>query len=176
MAKSNSIITVTPDAEGKALAFMVNVGTDEHPQHVHMTLDLARLSPHNREYAVLHGMKARIVDSAALPFNKLENRYPTALEKADAMRRLVDHYNSGSDSWTLHTAARDDGGGLLFRALMAERPERDAEKLRAKLKEMSAAQKRAMLDSDRLLDIVRKLRAEMVKEIDQDKLFEGLDD
>ena len=59
---------------------------------------------------------------------------------------------------------------------MAERPERDAEKLRAKLKEMSAAQKRAMLDSDRLLDIVRKLRAEMVKEIDQDKLFEGLDD
>ena len=42
MAKSNSIITVTPDAEGKALAFMVNVGTDEHPQHVHMTLDLAR--------------------------------------------------------------------------------------------------------------------------------------
>lgn len=94
--KSNSVITHTL-ADGVVTFTVRDAGE--------LRLNLASLSPEVRERALVHGMVQRVSDAAAIPFNKEEGRYATPQEKFEAMRALVEHYESGTTEW-----ARKGGG------------------------------------------------------------------
>lgn len=64
-------------------------------------LDISRLSGAVMTRAAIHGLKQRCGDKAAL------GQEASAQAKFDAVRAMVDHYNSGTEEWNL---SRQGGG------------------------------------------------------------------
>jgi hypothetical protein len=108
--RNGSVVTVT--AEGSVLTFAV---TGMEP----LVLDTATMAASVRERAVLHGMKQRIVDTAALSRDPATGASASPAEKHAAMAVLVAHYASGSDEWGIGRAAGEPraAGGLTLQAL-----------------------------------------------------------
>lgn len=136
-------------------------------------------------YAAVHGMKQRIVDKAAIGFLKEQNRYAGAKEKYEAMKELVEYYNAGATEWDMVGGISE--GSMLFRALMREKPDRKPERIKEWMKQQDEAAKKGgdgapkkgwrkdLLESDRLIEIVRAIRKEDGKAIDADKMLDALD-
>lgn len=78
------------------------------------------LSEANRAYAILHGMKQRIVDAAAIARDTTTGLAATPAEKYEAMRELVAHYMSGAEAWSptrTGGGAKGGDGGVTLRAM-----------------------------------------------------------
>ena len=149
-AKSNSVITTR--IEGSRIFFTV-LGAGE------LVLDMSKMHEAMRMQACGHGMIQRVSDGAAIPCDPETGLPATPQEKFDAMKRLVDHYESGTDQWRLVVAAGERSGGLLFEALRRERPDADAETLRTFIKGLSKADQAALLASEELAPHVTAIRA-----------------
>jgi hypothetical protein len=68
-------------------------------------LDTAKVTPANREYAMLHGFAARIGDNAAIT-KSAENGYRvTEAMRREAVLELVEHYQSASVEWNTRSSA-----------------------------------------------------------------------
>ena len=114
MAKANSIISVKIDVVAQTLT--ITTKGIENP----IVLAMKDVSPENATYAMLHGFKQRVVDAAAISRDESNGQPATPQEKYDAMKRMADHYASGSKEWSI----RESGGstvdtGLTIRALAA---------------------------------------------------------
>lgn len=84
-----------------------------------LVIDPAKLSPEVTAYAILHGMKQRIVDAAAIARDEATGVTATPTDKFNAMNELVLHYMSGSPDWSLTRSGGEarESGGLVLRAL-----------------------------------------------------------
>lgn len=164
-AKANSVITSRLTEGGGALIFTVrDVGE--------LTLELGRIAQANRQRAEVHGWVQRISDAAALPFNKEEGRYATALEKFEAMRGLVEHYHGGGAEWS--RKAQANGGprvtseDLLILRAVAEVQGCEVATMRERVKAMAEKRgvtQRAYLGaiaakSEAVRAVVERMRAE----------------
>ncbi len=130
--------------------------------------DMKRMNDALIVEAALEGCNHSIGDAGALPFGS------TLKQKFDAMRERADWLMSGASEWV---SGRSEGEGtMLFAALMLQNPKRDAAKVRAKLKEWTAAKRNAMLVDPSLIEFVAKVRAERGKEVDTSELFAELDE
>lgn len=110
-AKSNSVITHNVSEDTFITFNVLGVGS--------LTLDTTNLSNECRNRAMIHGMIQRISDAAAISRDTETGQPATAQEKFDAMKRLVDHYESGTAEWSRVAAAGEGkSGGLLARALV----------------------------------------------------------
>ena len=165
--KSNSIITHEVTADG--IVFNV-LGAGA------ITLDLRQVNPVITQRAMFHGLIQRVSDAAALSRDTATGLPATPAEKFEEIRALVEHYNSGTVEWSLKRAGggADSSGGLLVRALLECFPNKGVERIREYLKGLTAAQKTALSDSDRVKPIIDRMRAEVVKHIDAEELIAGL--
>lgn len=106
--KANTIVTHRVVREN-VLGFTV-IGYPE------IEMDLTKVHEDNRAYAEYHGWAQRVPDKAAIGQADKDGRIRAVSErnrlKYDAMRRIVDHYQSGSADWTMRAAASGDRGGL----------------------------------------------------------------
>lgn len=100
--KGESVIGTTVTEDGRLF-----VGVKGFPE---MFVDMARLSEEQKKMALINGMRQRLMDAAALKFNKEENRFPTPEEKHAAMRRLFDHYMGDATAWELERSASGPRG------------------------------------------------------------------
>jgi hypothetical protein len=160
----------SPDLAKQTLTFTVP-GVSET-----LTLDLTRVSDACRTYAVYHGFGQRIGDAAALERAQRGGKSASAQEKWNALKVLVDHYNSGAESWS---PKRSESVGsdelLLARALQIVYPEKDAEHIRAKVSGMNKMQRTALMTQHaEIRAAVELIQAEQVKDIDVESLLEGL--
>ena len=96
--RAGSVITTAID--GDAMVFAVT-GVGE------LRLNTLMLNAEVKQRALLHGMKQRIIDSAAIPCDNITGKPATPQQKYEAMRALVEHYNSGTSDWNI---ARGEGG------------------------------------------------------------------
>ena len=129
-AKSNSVITAQPTEDGGHITFKV-LGVGD------IMLSVSKLSPAVLTRARTHGLVQRISDAAAIPFNKEENRYATAQEKYEAMRALVEHYETGTEEWARNRVAggaRVDGETALILRAVAEHQGVTPEDMRERVK------------------------------------------
>jgi len=111
MARANSIITTAINAD--TITFTV-AGAGE------LKLDLHNISSDVATRAMHHGLIQRISDAAALSRNPENGQPASPADKLEAMRRLVDHYNTGSAEWGIRAPAAERGeGGLTLRAVAA---------------------------------------------------------
>lgn len=78
-----------------------------------------KMSAECRAYAMGHGIDQRVCDAAALSRDTSTGKSATPQEKFEAMRRIVDHLNSGSTDWAIRVAASaGPDAGLTLLAMM----------------------------------------------------------
>ena len=135
------------------------------------------LAPEIQRAAMLHGLKQKLVDAAAISRDTTTGRAATIATKYDAVREIFDRITGENPSWNKPRAGGAGGqGGLLARAI-ARFKNVPVEQAKAYLDRLTDAQKQALRVDPRIATIINELRAENAKPagIDTDALLGGLD-
>lgn len=130
-----------------------------------------------QQYALMHGLKQKLVDAAAISRNPETGRPATVEDKYQAVKTVYDRLLAGA--WN---ATREGGGatgGLLLQALVRMYAGRKTpDELRAFLADKTDAEKTALRKNPRVAQIIEEIRAETGKaaSIDTDGLLGELED
>ena len=139
------------------------------------------LNPEIQRAALLHGLKQKLVDAAAISRDTTTGRAATIATKFDAVREIFDRITGAggeTPSWNKPRAGGAGGqGGLLARAIALYKGVEVAA-AKAYLDRLTDAQKQALRVDPRIATIINELRMESAKPagIDTDALLGGLDD
>ena len=137
------------------------------------------LAPEIQRAAMLHGLKQKLVDAAAISRDTATGRAATIATKYDAVREIFDRItHATAPSWNKsRTGGAGGQGGLLARAI-ARYKSVPVEQAKAYLERLTDAQKQALRVDPRIATIINELRAESAKPagIDTDALLGGLGD
>ena len=135
------------------------------------------LNPEIQRMAMLHGLKQKLVDAAAISRDTATGRAATIITKYDAVREIFDRITGENPSWNKPRAGGAGGqGGLLARAI-ARYKSVSVEQAKAYLDRLTDAQKQALRVDPRIAAVINELRLESAKPagIDTDALLGGLD-
>lgn len=175
--KSNS--TITHSVIGNVVRFQVRgkPTSADAPGPVldTMELDLSAVHESHHRRAELHGWIQRISDAAAIS-RVVEGGVEmaaTPMHKAARMRRLIEHYMSGSADWSPMRERSGIGSdeALLARVMAEAYPDRSEEQVRSYVAARTAAERRALLESAKLKPIADRMRAERTQDIDAEALL-----
>ena len=139
------------------------------------------LNPEIQRAALLHGLKQKLVDAAAISRDTTTGRAATIVTKFNAVREIFDRITGAggeTPSWNKPRAGGAGGqGGLLARAI-ARYKGVEVSAAKAYLDRLTDAQKQALRVDPRIATIINELRMESAKPagIDTDALLGGLDD
>lgn len=166
--KSNSVVTTLVNEDIGEIVFNVrDAGT--------LTLHVERLSNENRGYAEIHGLIQRVSDGAALSRNRQTGKPASPADKLAAMQEIVTHLESGSKEWRLAGTARGLGDySILVQALVAHTG-KSQDAIRAYLEKKTTSEQRTILNSEKILPIANRIRAEAAKNVDTDELLADFD-
>lgn len=165
--KRNATITATITGNQLTLSFANGETLMIHGDALHTDV---------QQYALMHGLKQKLVDAAAISRNPETGRAATVEDKFQAVKTVYDRLLTGS--WN---AIREGGtatGGLLLQALCRMYDGRKtADELKAFLADKSDAEKTALRKNPRVAAIIEDIRAEQGKtaNIDTDELLGELE-
>lgn len=125
-----------------------------------LSITASGLLPEIRHEAVMHGLKQKIGDAAAIGRNPETGRSATLADKRAAMRAVIERLQAGS--WN---AGRGEGGapagGLLFTALVRMYAGKKAEEdIHEFLAGKDDKQKAALRKNPRVAEIIEQIKAE----------------
>lgn len=110
-------------------------------------------------HALMHGLKQKLVDAAAIARNPDTGRSATVEDKYEAVKTVYDRLLTG-----LWNAPRGEGGtgtgGLLFRALVRMYPSKTPAALREFLAGKTASEQAALRKNPRVAAIIEEIKAE----------------
>lgn len=138
------------------------------------------LNPEIQRAAMLHGLKQKLVDAAAISRDTATGRAATIATKYEAVREVFDRITGAGGAWPSWNKPRAGGaggqGGLLARAI-ARYKSVEVSAAKAYLDRLTDAQKQALRVDPRIATIINELRLESAKPagIDTDALLGGLD-
>ena len=138
------------------------------------------LAPEIQRAALIHGLKQKLVDAAAISRDTATGRAATISTKYDAVREIFDRITGAggeAPSWNKPRAGGAGGqGGLLARAI-ARYKSVEVSAAKAYLDRLTDAQTQALRVDPRIATIINELRLESAKPagIDTDALLGGLD-
>ena len=138
------------------------------------------LNPEIQRAAMLHGLKQKLVDAAAISRDTATGRAATITTKFEAVKEVFDRITGvggEAPSWNKPRAGGAGGaGGLLARAI-ARYKSVPVEAAKAYLERLTDAQKQALRVDPRIAAVINELRLESAKPagIDTDALLGGLD-
>jgi hypothetical protein len=183
--KANSVVTtrLNEGETGKSISFIVKgaLGVNEEgkPLDGELVLVLGDVSEKNRERAMLHGFVQKVSDAAAISRNTETGKSATPGEKLSAMRKVVEHFMSGSDEWNMKREGGERGPSaelvLLTAALCEHYPSKSAEALGKWAKARSAQERAALMNEPAIKVIVDRLRVEQAKSVDTGKMLGELE-
>jgi hypothetical protein len=126
--------------------------------------------------AVMHGLKQKLVDAAAISRNPDTGLSATIADKFDAVRTVYDRLIGGE--WNAIRVGGGNSGGLLYRALVRLYGERKTpEQLKEYLNSKTDAEKAALRKNPKIAAIIVEIQAENADDsIDSDELLAGLED
>lgn len=140
-----------------------------------LSLHVSQIGVEVAAYALMHGLKQKLVDAAAISRNPDTGRSATIDDKYNAVREVFDRLLSGQWNKT-----RDGGagtkGGLLFRALCIMYADKSPEAIRAFLDKKTAAEKTALRNTAKIAAIIATFKEELTDGIDADELLGELND
>jgi hypothetical protein len=137
------------------------------------------LSEEVRGQALLHGLKQKLVDAAAISRNPETGRSATVEDKYNAVREVYTRLLSGE--WSKRREGSGGAnGGLLFAALVRlYAGKKSPDEIRAFLEKMTDAEQAALRASSRVAPIIADIRAERdaakVGKINGDALLDKLE-
>lgn len=121
------------------------------------TLDIDALSLNEdiRNAALLHGLKQKLVDAAAIGRDTETGRSATLSDKYEAVREVYDRITGPVGTWNKIRAAGDgvQSGGLLVRAIM-QLSGKAREEVVAQLDAMSKEQRTALRANKRVAEVI----------------------
>jgi hypothetical protein len=127
-----------------------------------------RVHADNQAYAMMHGFKQRVIDTAAVEKTDEHGKLiPDELRDATQwanITTMVEHLESGNPNWSVREAGSGGDGGLLVKAMV--RAGATLERATETVKGMTRAQQNAALTHEKLRDHVADIRAEMGKGVD----------
>ena len=148
------------------------------------TLSTRDLSPEILSQALLHGLKQKLVDAAAIARNVDTGASATTADKKEAVMEI--HARLLEGAWNKGRAAGDGTSGkgsILLLALQRLQPNRDAAELAEWLKARTDAERAALAKNAKILPHVQAIQAERAERaaaaakkagIDSDELLNGL--
>lgn len=166
--KRAAAITATIDGQALTLTFA-------NGQELKLRADA--LNTDIQQHAIMHGLKQKLVDAAAISRNTETGRPATVEDKYQAVRTVYDRLLAGA--WNATREGACAGGGLLLQALCRMYAGRKTpDELRAFLADKSDAEKTALRKNPRVAEIIEAIRMETGKaaNIDTDGLLGELDD
>lgn len=86
-----------------------------------MTFNPALVAQANRSHAELHGWEQRLRDSMAIEKDNYPDKKVPLADRKAALRRLLDHYQSGATEWNMPQAARNTAPDAAMVALAISR-------------------------------------------------------
>lgn len=140
-----------------------------------LTILATDLTPEIRAHAMMHGLKQKLVDAAAISRNPENGRAASIEDKYNAVKTVLDRLTI-EGAWN---AVREGGGtgagGMLAEALRRLYPGRD---ITAFLTSKTDAEKAALRKNARVAAVIEEIRAERAKPGDAsgDDLLAELDD
>ena len=127
-----------------------------------LELNSLTLTPAITRAAIMHGLKQKLVDAAAISRNPDTGRSATIEDKYEAVKTVYDRLLSG-----LWNAPRGEGGapsgGYLLQALCRLYPAKSVENLRAFLEGKTDKEKAALRKNPRVAEIIEAIKAENAK-------------
>ena len=165
--KRNATITATIDNSTLSLTF----ANDET-----LTMRVDALNSDVQHYAMMHGLKQKLVDAAAISRNPETGRAASVEDKYQAVKAVFDRLLTGQ--WNAVREGGNGGGGLLLQALCRMYAGRKTpDELKAFLADKSDAEKTALRKNPRVAQIIEDIRAETGKvvNIDTDELLGELE-
>lgn len=137
------------------------------------------LTPEIQRAAMLHGLKQKLVDAAAISRDPTTGRAATIATKYDAVKEVFDRITGDAPSWNKprEGSGGGGGGGLLFRALCRMYAGRQTpEAVRSYLDRLTDKQKQALRVDFRVAKIIEEIRAESDRPtgVNTDALLAGL--
>lgn len=141
-----------------------------------LVLSTSQISGDIGRQAMLHGLKQKLVDAAAISRNPDTGRSATVDDKYNAVREVYDRLLTGQ--WNKNRAeGSGTSGGLLFRALCKMYAAKTPEAIREYLDKRTPDQKTALRKLDKIAAIIETLRAEKpdVAGVDADALLAELE-
>jgi hypothetical protein len=150
---------ITADIFGTTLTLTFSNGAE-------IVLDSAKLSPEMQQQAMLHGLKQKLVDAAAIARNVDTGRSATVEDKYNAVRKVYARLTSDTPAWNEGRGAAGEsvtagGGAILVRALIKMTGKDEAyvkDFLSAKTKEQRAALRK----NPQVLAVIAELQAATV--------------
>lgn len=141
-----------------------------------LTMRADALNSDVQQYAMMHGLKQKLVDAAAISRNPETGRAATVEDKYQAVNVVYNRLLSGQ--WNATREGGGNVGGLLAQALTRMYAGRKtAEDIKAFLAEKTDAEKTALRKNPRVAQIIEEIRAEQGKaaNIDTDELLGELE-
>ena len=148
------------------------------------TLSTRDLSPEILSQALLHGLKQKLVDAAAIARNVDTGASATTADKKEAVMEI--HARLLEGAWNKGRAAGDGSNGkgsILLLALQRLQPNRDAAELAEWLKARTDAERAALAKNAKILPHVQAIQAERAERaaaaakksgVDSDELLNDL--
>jgi len=138
-----------------------------------LTLVPNELSADIRRYAMLHGLKQKLVDAAAISCNPDTGRSATATDKYEAVREVFDRIvNTGE--WNKPREGGGNAGSILFKAVCAVFPNKAPDALREWLAGKTDAEKAALRANAKIAAAIAAINAEKTRDIDSDAMLDEL--
>lgn len=128
-----------------------------------LTLRAADLSPTIVAQAIMHGLKQKLVDAAAISRNTETGRAASVADKFDAVKEVYDRLLAGEWNKRRESGA-GASGGLLFRALCRMYDgKKSADDIKTFLDAKTDAEKAALRKNSKVAAIIEEIRAESAK-------------
>jgi len=161
--KRNAAITATISGHDLALEFA---------NDTRLIVDANALTPEIRHAALMHGLKQKLVDAAAIARNPDTGRSATIDDKFEAVKAVYDRLLAGS--WNaIRTGEGGGSGGLLFRALCRMYDgKKSPSDIRVFLEAKTDAEKAALRKNPKVAAIIESLRAQ--PDVDTDSMLDEL--
>lgn len=167
--------TIAHKVEGNTIVFTVK-GAGE------LKLNMTDVHEANRVRAMGHGFVQRVSDAAAIARDTKTGKSATPEEKLAAMKRLVDHYESGAEGWSPIRAEggeREPSGAADLRTALGELyPQKAVERIAEFVKGLTGAERLSLMASDAVKPLVDRMRDQRAKVqaagVDAQKLLESI--
>jgi hypothetical protein len=144
-----------------------------------INMHVSELSEEIRGQAMLHGLKQKLVDAAAISRNTDTGRSASIDDKFDAVNEVADRLLAGQWNKSRATGEAKAAGGLLFKALCRMYATKTPEFVRTFLDGKTKEEQAALRTNAKVAAIIAEIKAEDAKSADttgeSDDLLKGLE-
>lgn len=121
--------------------------------------------------ALMHGLKQKLVDAAAMSRNTDTGQSATIQDKYQAVREVYERLLAGE--WNKRREGTETGS-LLLRALIVMKPEKTREQLQTYLDGLTKAQQAALRANPKVAEVIAQMRAKPDTSVDTDAMLDAI--